>query len=154
MRTTIAPCIVIALFLFGFIYCGPSYVMDTPDEFAHFHKEKRFLKYISSDGVRIKVSSLKNEPKGDAAMWQSSMEKYLSGKGYHLTEKKEIATGENLKGIYSEYLYSYNAEPYLYGIALFEKDEYLFLIEAGGPKQKYLSRREKMLKAIQSFKVK
>ncbi len=154
MKKTIALYIIIALFVFGFIHCGPSYIMDTPTGFAHYHKEKRFLKYISSDGVRIKVSSLRNEPKGDAAMWQNAIEKHLASKGYHLTEKKEIATGENLKGTYSEYLYSYNAEPYIYGIALFEKDEFLFLVETGGPKQKYLARREHVLTAIHTFTVK
>ncbi len=154
MKTTIASCSIIALCMVSFLTCGPSYVMDTPDEFAHFHKEKRFLKYISSDGVRVKVSSMKNEPKGDVAMWQNAMEKYLSGKGYHLTEKNPIATTENIKGTYSEYIYSYNAEPYIYGIALFAEDEHLFLVEAGGPKKHYLARREKIRKAISTLKVK
>lgn len=154
MKKATALHIIIALFFFSFTSCGPSYVMDPPDEFAHFHKDKRFLKYISSDGVRVKVSSLKNEPSGDVTMWQNAIQKYLSIKGYHLAEKKEIATSENLKGVYTEYLYSYNAEPYVYGIALFVKDEYIFLIEAGGPKQKYLAHRDRMLKAVNTFKVK
>lgn len=148
--------IYILVMLFGaiFLYCGPSYVMDTPDGFAHFHKEKQFLKYISSDGVRIKASFMKNEPQGDVSMWQNALEKYLAGKGYHLHEKNDIATIDNLKGVYSEYIYMYNAEPYIYGLALFAKDEHLFLIETGGPKQRYLSRRAKILSAIGTFKVK
>jgi hypothetical protein len=128
--------------------------MDTPQGFAHFDKEKKVLKYISSEGVRVKVSAVKNEPYGDASMWQSALDVYLQAKGYHRTERNDIGTPENMKGIYSEYRYVFNAETYTYAMALFADKEYLYLVESGGPKKYFDVHRPKIVAAIRTLKVK
>ena len=148
----LAACVVLAVL--AWTGCGPSYVMDTPDRFAHFDREKKFLKFISSDGVRVKVSSAKNSPYGDVAMWMGAVDNHLKAGGYHKLSVKEIATPGNMKGSLSEYLYRYNAESYVYTLALYADSDHLYIIEAGGVKKDFDRRRDGILSAINSFTVK
>lgn len=134
--------------------CGPSYVMDTPDRFAHFDREKRFLKFISSDNVRVKVSSVKNEPFGEVAMWMGAADNHLRSGGYHRLSGRELATSNNMKGSYSEYQYHYNAETCIYALALFADRDRLYIIEAGGVKKDFEKRRESILSSINSLAIK
>jgi hypothetical protein len=150
--TGLLSCVILAVLAWS--GCGPSYVMDTPDRFAHFDREKKFLKFISSDGVRVKVSSAKNSPYGEVAMWMGAVDNHLKAGGYHKVAVKEIATTGNMKGSLTEYLYRYNAESYVYTLALFADSEYLYIIEAGGVKKDFDRRRDGIFSAIRSFSVK
>jgi len=127
--------------------------MDTPDSFAHFDREKKVLKFISAEGVRVKVSAVKNEPYGDLAMWMGAVNNHLKTGGYHLQTSRDIATSGNMKGLYSEYLHHYNAETYIYSLALFAERDYLYIAEAGGVKREYEKRRDGILRSIQSLSV-
>ncbi len=144
----------IAIVFFAWAACGPSFVMDTPDRFAHFDREKQALKFISAEGVRMKVSAVKNDPYGDLAMWMGAVNNHLKAGGYHLQSSRDIATSENMKGLYSEYFHHYNAESYLYSLALFAERDYIYIVEGGGVKKEYEKRREGILKSLQSLSVK
>ncbi len=134
--------------------CGPSFVMDTPGGFAHYDKETRFLKYISSDGVRVRTRAEKNEPYGEVAMWMGAADNHLKSKGYHKLETRALGTPENMKGTYSEYLYHFNAENHIYALAVFADREHLYIVEAGGAKKDFEKRRANILSAIGSLSVK
>ena len=127
--------------------------MDAPEGFAHFDKERKVLKFISSDGVRLRTSSVENRPYGDVAMWLNAVDLHLKGAGYHRISERDVATPENLRGKYIEYLYRFNTENYIYGMAVFAEKKHVYIIEAGGVKKKYESRRESILKSVNSFKV-
>ncbi|MCX7680250.1 MAG: hypothetical protein N2316_13680 [Spirochaetes bacterium] len=133
--------------------CGPSFVMNPPEGFAHYHKEKRFLKYISSEGVRVKVSYHENVQKGNVEMWQKAIENFLLRGGYHHLYKNEITAQKNTKGIYAEYRISYNAQPFIYAVAIFVRDQNVYLIEAGGLEKSFIAQRTKIITAIQSFEL-
>ncbi len=146
----IIPALAALLFV---ISCGPRFVMDTPHGFAHFDREKEVLKFISSDGVRLRASSVENKPFGDVAMWLNAVDLHLKGAGYHRLSDSEVATPENLRGKYVEYLYRYNADNYIYGLTLFAEKKQVYIIETGGVKKNFENRRESILKSIRSFKI-
>ncbi|HPB81228.1 MAG TPA: hypothetical protein PK200_04225 [Spirochaetota bacterium] len=128
------------------------YSMGTPEGFAKFEKEQQLIKFVSSDSIRIKARSIKNEPYGDIAMWSDTVKHYLTSNGYHEVSVKEIATPENLQGRYTEYRIRYNAEDYIYAVALFVDRENIFIVEAGGEKKHYDRKRNSVVDAVKSFR--
>jgi len=125
----------------------------SPDNFAQYNKEKHYYKSISSDGVRIKVYAIDNEPYGDIKMWSAAVNHYLSSAGYHSSMTKEI-TASDIMGKYTEYRYLYNSEDYIYALTIFVDEKKIYIIETGGLEIYYKNKREDILKSISSFSIK
>jgi len=130
-----------------------QYTINSPDGFVHFNKDKRVLKYISSDGVRIRAHHVKNEPYGDLQMWSDSADLHLRDAGYHELDKKDLATTDNIRGLYREYLTRFNAEDYVYALALYVDREYIYILETGGQKKYFDRHRAGVLQSVRSFSV-
>ena len=145
---------IIIIFTFFFSGCSPKFTMDSPEGFAHYDEEKHQLKYISPEGVRIKVFSVANDPYGDSGMWATAVKGHLKKQGYKAVLEKEISTPENLKGTYREYEYLFNAENHTYSITLFINKEYIFVAETGGPKKYYKKYRSKIFHSLRNFLIK
>ncbi|HON77969.1 MAG TPA: hypothetical protein PK544_05730 [Spirochaetota bacterium] len=128
------------------------YSMRTPEGFAKYEKEEHVLKFVSSDSIRIKARSIKNEPYGDLTMWSDTVQHYLKSNGYHEVTAKELATPDNIQGRYTEYSIRYNASDYIYGVALFVDTDTIYIIESGGEKKYYDKKRNSVLEAIKSFR--
>lgn len=129
-----------------------QYSLSTPDGFAKFHKEEQIMKFVSSDGVRIKAHSIRNEPYGDIAMWSDTVRQHLKSNGYHEVLVKQLATPDNVQGKYTEYGIRYNAEDYIYAVALYVDKENIYIVEAGGEKKYYDRKRDSVLDAMRSFR--
>ncbi len=150
MRSITVLCAVMAALAAG---CA-SYTVSAPEGFAYFEKETRFRKFVSADGVRFKVQRIKNYPYGDAEMWRESVDIHLKQEGYHPLSAKDISTPGNMKGAYAEYQTRYNAEDYIYSVALFVDPEYIYLFESGGQKKYFDRHREALLNSIRSLSTK
>ncbi len=122
-----------------------------PEGFARYKRERKQIKAISSDGVVIKASLIENDPYGDSPMWMESVNLYLKSKGYKKLSSREISTGSNLKGIYTEYIYRYYGKNYIYSLTLFTDKQQLYLVESGGRESYYKKRRESIISAIKSL---
>ena len=130
---------------------GKNYRVKSPDDFAEFTKEKSHFKAISADGVRLRVYSIDNDPYGDMKMWKGAISNYLKGTGYQINSQKEVVASNNLKGDYTEYLYRYNGENYIYSVTLFVDRDNIYIIEAGGIESYYKKRRNSIKKLISEF---
>jgi hypothetical protein len=133
--------------------CSPKFTIKAPDGFAVFNRETKIYKAISSDGIKITAYTVDNDPYGDIGMWKEAVDFYLRGNGYHEALKKDIAAGNNMKGVYTEYLYRFNAENYIYSLALFVDEKNIYIIQTGGIKSFYDGKREGILKSISGFTV-
>lgn len=146
--------IVILLAMGGLVCRSADYRVTTPEGFAVFDREQHRYRAISSDGVVVKVYAVANNPFGDAGMWGTAVEHYLKSMGYQQIVKKEMATSENLKGLYMEYLYKYNAEDYIYSLALFLHDKDIYLFQSGGQKKYYDKRRSSIMRSLNGLSLK
>jgi hypothetical protein len=129
------------------------YTIKTPVGFAEYTKEKSSFKAISSDGVRLKVYRIDNRPYGDMNMWKGAVTHYLKGRGYRVGSQREIAASNKLRGHYTEYLYRYNGENYIYSLTLFVDGESIYVIEAGGIDSYYKKRWSAIERIISEFRV-
>ena len=138
-----------ALLLLSVLSCV-KYRIPTPAGFVEFHKDK-YYKAISSDGVKVRVTRVDNDPPGDLKMWESAMNHFLSGNGYRLVGKEELSGPERLRGFYREYVYRYNGENYRYSISIYVDEKNIYIIEAGGQEAFYLNRKKDLLRSISGF---
>ena len=131
-----------------------SFTVPGPAGFAEYPVKKGVYRAITSDGVRLRVYRIKNEPFGDASMWNASAALYLKKKGYREKNSVPVTAGSGIKGTLSEYLYHYYGKDYVYALALFTDRSYLYIIEAGGTQKEYGKKRESLVSAIRGFSVK
>lgn len=132
---------------------GRVYKTEVPVGFAEYTRERAYFKAISSDGVRLRIYRVDNRPYGDMNMWRGAVSHYLKGMGYRIAAQKKIAASDNLRGHYTEYLYRYNGEDYIYALTLFVDRDTIYVIEAGGIDSYYKKRREAIEKVISAFRV-
>ncbi len=125
---------------------------NIPEGFARYKREGKQIRAISSDGVVIKASLIENDPYGDSPMWMESVNLYLKSEGYKKLGSREISTVSNMKGIYTEYIYRYYGNNYIYSLTLFADKQQLYLMESGGRESFYKKRRESIITAIKSLK--
>ena len=97
-------------------------------------KASRFLRKISffgqktPQGVRVRVSSTENTPKGDTKFWQEALFFHLSP--YYAEAQKISFQNKTIAGVL---LTSKDAEPFLYLTAQIADDERLVVFEAFFP---------------------
>ena len=133
--------------------CGLSYTMQKPDRFAHFHRNRTMLDYISAEGLRLQAWTVENEPKGNAEMWMRIVDLSLTDAGYHRLVNKNISGANIDDGIYAEYAYHFHAEDHRYSVALFTDDTRIYVVESGGTKTDFEKHRAAILTAISTFTV-
>ena len=89
---------------------GGSVRGELPDTFAVFKKDK-YYHAETADGVRLRISTIGNKPRGDAGFWQKAMEHHLAPR-FAETEAREL--GE-VKGVL---LTSKDPEPFYYFVGV------------------------------------
>ncbi len=136
----------------GSNFCSPAYIIQKPKLFAAYKMYKNTFRAISSDGVRFKVYTRKNNPYGSADMWIKSIDTYLGRLGYKRISTKKI-TSKNASGIFSEYVFIHYGKKYIYGQSLFTDKNHIYIIEVGGFEQEYKKRKKDILSAIKTFAI-
>ncbi len=124
-----------------------------PSSFAEYKIKTDSYRAISSKGVLFKIKSIKNEPYGSKEMWQESISYYFKTYGYQKKKSRDITTGKNVKGIYTEYSYRYNGENYIYSITIFVNKKNIFVIEASGIDKFYNNKREMIFSSIKKMEI-
>lgn len=150
---TIAFALLFAL-IFPACETGRSFTIAPPGRFAEYTEEKSFFKAISSDNIRLKVYSIRNEPYNDIGLWKGAVEHYLKGGGYHKSSERDISAPGGLKGTYTEYIIRYNGENNIYAVTLFADTKSIYIIETGGMESYYKKHREAIIGSITGFSVK
>jgi hypothetical protein len=129
-----------------------TFTMEAPKDFMVYDKQPEPFRAISAEGVRLKARSIKNEPKGDLALWTEYLEMHLKSKGYLLKEKKEIQNSQGLKGMYLTSLYQYSGQNFAYLAALYVNKDNIFLIESAGTYPDFEKHRDNIIIALKSFR--
>jgi hypothetical protein len=141
-------------FLTALLTIGCStFKAQKPSGFAEYQMKGDTYKAISSKGVLFKIKSIKNEPYGSKEMWQESVSHYFKTYGYQKKNSKNITTDKNIKGLYTEYLYRYNGENYIYSITIFVNKDNIFIIETSGIDNFYNNKRKDIIDAIKKIEI-
>lgn len=141
--------------LFSFVFsagCTSSFQTVKPSGFAEYEKKGDVYQAISSDGVRIRVFRVNNEPYGDTSMWGESVSIFLKSIGYKELVKKNLDYSK--KWVYTEYIYWHFGNNYIYSIALNADQKNIYVIESTGIDSFFNKKRDLVIKFIEGFKLK
>ncbi|MBF9016210.1 MULTISPECIES: DUF4349 domain-containing protein [unclassified Oceanispirochaeta] len=106
-----------------------SVKLNPGDNFAVFEKEKSYIAE-DAEGTTLFISSVDNEPRGDASFWQKALEFHLS-EYYESAEDVSINIGDKeFKGIH---FISKDREPYQFIVAVFADGKTLHILEIFTP---------------------
>lgn len=131
---------------------GVNYRVDPPQGFAVYTGDTDSFRSISSDGVRIRIRRVDNNPRGDAAMWGQALATNLKDRGYHGIAGEKIVSRDGREGVFAEYAYWFNAEEYRYAIAIFTGPDHLYIIETGGAVEAFSRKRDGILGSLGTFR--
>lgn len=125
-----------------------SVVLDLPEQFVLFEKEKYFLAR-NPTGSFIRVGKTKNEPFGDAIFWKKALSYGMYYKNYEKIE-------ENKTGILEYSLYQYRSvTPYYYWIGITTIEKTIYIVEVFFPDKKELDAYLSMIVLkMKDFKIK
>lgn len=143
--------------LFVTVQCR-SFDATAPDGFAVYDNgwgsvfSKEF-KAITSDGIRYRVREVKNEPKGDAVLWQQTLRKSLEKRGFRIINDSFLTTDQNKRANFIDSQLSAGGHDYLYFIAFIVDNDRIIVTEAGGKKESMEPYKTQLQKAVKSLKI-
>jgi len=147
---------------FAIVSCT-SFTITPPSDFAVYQQsgflslpfgQSNEIKAITADGVRFRVSEVKNEPVGNDLLWQKTVVKGLERKGYHIIATSTVRTdeGRTLQLIDSQI--STGGEDYSYLTAFLVDGSRIILIEVAGVKELMQLRNSGLRNSLKSLIVK
>jgi hypothetical protein len=114
--------------------------LDLGPDFAVLGRERGVFRAESADGVRVRVGTVANRPRGDAAFWQNALAYHL-GTLYRSGER--LALGE-LTGVLFT---SRDADPYTYFVAVAIRGGSLRVVEVLYPSRASLEKHRAALES-------
>lgn len=119
---------------------------ELPDMFAVFKKDKYFHAE-TADGVRLRIATVPNRPRGDGNFWQEALAYHLSPRFAQVTPE---ATGE-LSGVL---LKSKDSKPYYYFVGVKTDKKKLHILELFIPDEQLLEAHySSVVEALEEFEI-
>ncbi len=120
--------------------------LDLGDQFAQFEKERAF-RSESADGVRVRVGTAPNDPKGDGGFWQTALAYHLDRYyGEHVT----VEAGQ----ISAVLLTSKDREPFYYLVGIYVDGRKIHVVEVFFPDRSALqAKRDIIMEALAEMRV-
>lgn len=106
--------------------------LDLGDSFALF-KAGDIYSGESSEGVRFRISTASNHPRGDAQFWQKALEYHLNDL-YASSEKVNLKTSNDVE-VCGVIFTSRETEPYQYFVGVVAERNVIHIIEIFSPKE-------------------
>lgn len=145
-----------ALAVLGFALCaacGRNYELQPSSSFRAY-TESKDVKWITPDGVRLKVRTVENYPRADLHFWKDALSEHLLRQGYALTSSRCFTTQSRLNGCRLDFLLPHGAEDWVLSETLFVVDEELYLVEATGPFERFSKLDSELQEALLTFRLK
>ncbi|HYO96787.1 MAG TPA: serine/threonine protein kinase [Polyangiaceae bacterium] len=151
-----APVLALLLFSAVAVGCGLPFHAATPPGFVELPEPKQYdYRATTADGVVIAVRAIEHEPQGELGFWVTAIQQEVrERKGYALLESRDVKTGQGLTGKQLRFGYDEGKKPHLYYVTLLLTKANLFLIEAGGQKERMTQHAAGIDSVVQSFEAK
>lgn len=149
----------VTLFVLLLAGCGAGFTVDAPRDFvslddASSHYRGYALRATSADGVVMGVRALQNDRHGSSEFWVEAIRNRLRrDQGYALTSESEVhaATGET--GHQMRFGHDDGGHPYVYWVTVFVTHERIFVVEAGGRRDRFEPATASVETALGTFRI-
>lgn len=120
--------------------CGQPFHHKTPSGFVELEdQEDKGYNYraVSADGTVLAVRALENKPKGELAFWADAIRNHMRQQGgYAHLATRDLKTRSGLVGKQLRFGHDRSQKPHLYYVTVFVTDDYIYVLEAGGTKER------------------
>lgn len=129
---------------------GPHWSLEPPSAFKRY-EDSGDLKYITADGVMLKVRDVENYPRADLEFWADALRRHLEARGYALAGETRFQTARGLPGFSADFLLPHGAEDWVLSETLFVVGERIVVIEAAGPYERFRPLAPALRQAYETF---
>lgn len=148
-RAGFAP-VVLALALVITAGCGPVFNLKPPAAFARF-KSGDTNRWITADGVRLRVRQLDNSPKATLSFWTEALAGHLKRRGYVQKSKRCFKTSHQLPGCTLNHMLATGTGEWVMSTTVFVIDDRIVLVEAVGPWQRWKPYQAQLAEAVRQL---
>jgi hypothetical protein len=136
--------------------CGPGFTLNVPEDFVVLEEDNRSYaqRATNAHGVVLAVREIDNEVHGSRDFWAEAVRQRLRvAHGYALVEESEAQAASGDRGLLMRFGRDEGSRPYLFWLALFVTEDKVFIVEAGGERERFEESRESIEGAIAGFRV-
>lgn len=127
---------------------------ELPKNFIKYHERGYITRAMSADGVLIRLQRQENVEGGTLTFWsQLSRRVLVERKGIALDEGMEIVTKEKSKMTLFSGSREVAGKKYGYLIALGVSEDYIYIVEAWGEKDKFAAAQKEVEKAVKTIRI-
>jgi hypothetical protein len=134
--------------------CGTSFHTQTPPGFVALreHDHRYDYRATTADGVVVAVREIDNDVHGDEAFWSQAIALKLHALGgYALLDQRIVTCQGGLSGRQMRFGHDEGTRPHLYVVTIFVTTNRLYLVEAGGAKDRVSRDASKLDAFVASF---
>lgn len=157
MRTLVFSALVsIASCLAG---CGAGFTVQQPTDFVSLddgstHARGYALRATSADGVVMGVRALENDRHGSADFWVEAIRNRLRrDQGYALVSEADVTAATGERGHQMRFGHDDGGHPYVYWVTVFVTHDRIFVVEAGGRRDRFEPATGEIETALSSFRI-
>lgn len=145
--------LVVMVLVLGTVGCGPVAMLKKPEGYAQYQEALPHFKVISATGVRLQARDVPNDPKADVGLWTESVQLFLKSQGYQIINVSDVPVKDGQPGKRILALYRYHERDFAYLVALFVREDRVFLVEGGGPFQEYQADQARVEATLRTFAI-
>lgn len=152
--------------------CSTSQSFRVPENFAKIQDNKQDIdksfngdedllkklrpkdssKFVSSDGIVFRKSSMKLEDANDDIFWRETLITKLSKQGYTVVSKGNSST-KNTKGVFVKMAKQSQGLDLTYIVHFFVNKNFIYTLEAGGPVKDVQKYEDQIVKTLNSWTI-
>lgn len=155
MRALVATLLVLVL-----AGCGAGFTVDAPSDFvslddASSHARGYALRATSADGVVMGVRTLENDRHGSADFWVEAIRNRLRrDQGYALVSEADVSAASGQRGHQMRFGHDDDGgHPYVYWVTVFVTHERIFVVEAGGRRDRFEPATAEVETSLSTFRI-
>jgi len=136
--------------------CGPSFDMQVPDSFVELDEDSDAyaMRATSADGIVVAVREVDNDPTGNLEFWVEAIRNRVRRLGaYALIEEKKVTAASGQKGLEMRFGRDEDGVSYLYWLTVYVTDSHVYVIEAGGKKDRFEDVQSEVESTLAGFSI-
>jgi len=139
--------------------CGAGFTVDAPRDFVSLddratHSRGYALRATSADGVVMGVRTLENDRHGSSDFWVEAIRNRLRrDRGYALTSEADVVAASGQTGHQMRFGHDDGGRPFVYWVTVFVTNDRIFVVEAGGRRDRFEPATGQVESAVSSFRI-
>jgi len=140
-------CVTLATVAIG---CSTVFNLKAPEGFARFESGDK-NRWITADGVRMRVREVDNKPKANLQFWTEALADHLKRRGYMNKGQRCFKTTQGLDACTLNQLLARGTDDWVMSVTVMVVKERIILVEVVGPWARWKRHEPALHRAVMAF---